>query len=118
MAPVARSQVAVWVRPLLPPKLSVAYADQVTILLLGSSAAATGTSGKLIVPLHRPALGGGVDAVPSRLISAALVHGPRLPASVRAVSRTYRAGTAAKAAVFSVASSAHVPPATGVPHPA
>src|SRR5215831_11430517 len=51
----------------------------------------------------------------SRPISAADVHGPRLPASVRAVSRTYRAETLLKIACFEVSSSAHVPLTTGVP---
>src|SRR5215469_8349060 len=51
----------------------------------------------------------------SRPISAADVHGPRLPASVRAVSLTYRAETAPKTARFADLSSAQVPLTTGVP---
>ena len=34
------------------------------------------------------------------LSSAALVQGPRLPASVRAIRRTYRAGAVVKVVVF------------------
>src|SRR5215510_12509866 len=48
-------------------------------------------------------------------MSAADVYGPRLPASVRAVSRTYRAETVLKTAVFRVLSSAQVPATTGFP---
>src|SRR5215471_14336535 len=51
----------------------------------------------------------------SRPISAADVHGPRLPASVRAVSRTYRAETTLKTACLADLSSAQVPLATGAP---
>src|SRR5215470_3144909 len=52
---------------------------------------------------------------PNRPISAADDHGPRLPASVKAVSRTYRAETLPKTAVFRDLSSAQVPVATGAP---
>ena len=51
----------------------------------------------------------------SKLISAALLHGPRPPASVRAVSLTYRAVMAGKETVFSAEVSANVPVATGLP---
>src|SRR5215472_5260136 len=50
-----------------------------------------------------------------RPISAADDQGPRLPASVRAVSRTYRAETLPKTARFWDLSSAQVPLTTGVP---
>src|SRR3954452_10004723 len=46
-------------------------------------------------------------------ISAAEDHGPRSPASVNAVRRTYRADSGWKATVFSTAVSAHVPADTG-----
>src|SRR4051794_32545608 len=55
-------------------------------------------------------------ATPRTSISAAELHGPRPPASLSAVSRTYRADTPAKVAVFGVGSSAHSPVAAGVPH--
>src|SRR5215469_391922 len=52
---------------------------------------------------------------PNRPISAADDHWPRLPASVKAVSRMYRAETLPKTAVFWDLSSAQVPMATGAP---
>ena len=58
---------------------------------MGSCAAATGTSGKPTGALHEPRCGTTEPLGPSRLISAALLHGPRVPASLVAVSRTYRA---------------------------
>ena len=85
------------------------FEDQVSSRLPGNRAAATGTSGKLIVGPQDPS-----DTGPRRLISAALLHGPRLPASVIAVSRTYRARTAVKVAVFSVLVSGQVPLATAL----
>src|SRR6266446_6465283 len=54
-------------------------------------------------------------AVPLILISAADVHWPRLPDSVRAVSRANLADTGGKTAYFCVLSFAHVPAATGGP---
>ena len=51
----------------------------------------------------------------TRLSSAALAHGPRLPASVIAVSRTKRVATGVNAVVFSSALSAQVPVATATP---
>src|ERR671920_1845996 len=79
--PVAGSYVAVTVRPPgLPLYLSTAYDDQVRILPLGSMAAATGTSGKPTGGLHVPRCGATDPLGPSTSISAALVHGPRLPA--------------------------------------
>src|SRR5258707_693405 len=74
----------------------------------------TGTRGKPIGALHSPPTAA-VGAGPWRLISAADVHGPRLPASVKAVSRTYRQGTLLKTAIFRDLPSAQVPVATGVP---
>ena len=52
---------------------------------------------------------GGATWPRSTTISAADDHGPRLPASVRAVRRTYRAVSGWKVMVFSSAVSAHVP---------
>ena len=59
----------------------------------------------------RASTGGGTW--PSTVISAADDHGPRLPASVLAVSRMKRADTAGNRAAFSTVSSAHAPVATG-----
>ncbi len=56
------------------------------------------------------------SARPSRLISAALDHGPRLPASVRAVSRTKRAMRGSKVTVWAVPTSANAPVAAAAPH--
>ena len=55
-------------------------------------------------------------ARPSRLISAALDHGPRLPASVSAVSRTNRAIRGSKVTVCAVLTSAKLPVAAAAPH--
>src|SRR5258706_12083470 len=65
----------------------------------------------------QPARGkaGPIGGFPNRPISAADVQGPRLPASVRAISRTYRHETPPNTAVFIVISSAQVPFATGAP---
>ena len=52
------------------------------------------------------------------LTSATLAQGPRLPASVNAVKRTYRARTLAKLTTFCTESSVKVPVATGGPHAA
>src|ERR1700680_1238833 len=57
-----------------------------------------------------------IPGLPSRPISAADDQGPRLPASVNAVSRTNRADTLLNTAVFSVLSSAQVPVTTGALH--
>src|SRR5882724_1256616 len=105
---VAGSYVAVSVAP-LPPVVYGSDEDQVSSRPVGSSAAATGISGKLTGALHRPMLAGGAAAAPSRLISAALLHWPRRPASDSAVSRTYRAGTAGNVTVFRAESSSQVP---------
>src|SRR5215469_979134 len=91
-----------------------ARAEKVSSLLFGSMTALTGTMGKPIGALHWPPAAAD-GAVPWILISAADVHGPRLPASVRAVSRTNLADTGGKAASFVVRSSAHFPVATGEP---
>ena len=56
---------------------------------------------------------GPMAGLPNRPISAADEKGPRLPASVKAVSRTNRADTLPNSAVFSVLSSAQVPATTG-----
>ena len=56
---------------------------------------------------------GGATWPRSTTISAAEDHGPRPPASVMAVSRTYRADSGWKAMVFSSAVSSHVPVDTG-----
>ncbi len=77
---------------------------------------ARAVSASLAVAVH-PVRGntpaGGAGSPPKRLISAALLQGPRFPASEVAVNRTNRALTAVNAAVFSTAVSAHVPFATG-----
>src|SRR5215469_8240070 len=86
-------------------------AENVSSLLFGSMTALTGTMGKPIGAVHAPPTAA-VGAAPWMLISAADVHGPRLPASVRAVSRTNLADTEGKTAYFIVWSSAHVPEAT------
>src|SRR6478752_1986891 len=81
--PVVGLNVAVWVRPIpfqLPLQSYGRYADHVRMLPLGSCAAAPGTSGKLMVLPHTPRLASGAACGASRLISAAFVHGPRLPA--------------------------------------
>jgi len=68
---------------------------------LGSWAAPTGTIGKPIVGPHEPPrFGAGNGSPPVRLISAAELHGPRLPASVVAVSRTYCASTGGNTTVW------------------
>jgi hypothetical protein len=97
----------------VPPKPSARLADQVSTRPLGSMAAAAGTSGKVIGALHRPMTG--PVCGPRTLISAALVHWPRAPASVSPVSRTYRACVPVKVAVFAALVSAQVPVAAGVP---
>src|SRR5215813_5345663 len=113
--PVLRSSMATLVtvsRTLL--KDMVSSAENVSSLLLASMTALTGTRGKPVGALHLPPAAA-VGAGPWTLISAADVHGPRLPASVRAVSRTNLADTAAKTASFIVRSFAHVPVLTGKP---
>ncbi len=59
-------------------------------------------------------VGAGGGEVATRSISAALVQGPRLPASLRATSRTYRADAAAKVMVVVAEVSARVPDAAAV----
>src|SRR5215467_16352323 len=95
-------------------KFMVSSAENVSSLLFGSMTALTGTSGKPMGALHLPPAAT-VGAGPWMLISAADVCGPRLPASVRAVSRTNLADTGGKTAYFIVWSSAHVPEVTGAP---
>src|SRR5215475_16057478 len=82
--------------------------------LLAASAAESSLTAQAVQPVRGSAgpIGG---SPPSRPISAAAVLGPRPPASVRAVSRTYRAETALKTAVFRDLLSAQVPVTTGVP---
>ena len=89
-------------------------AENVSSLLFGSMTALTGTMGKPMGALHLPPAAT-AGAGPWILISAADVDGPRLPASVRAVSRTNLADTAGKTASFVVRLFAHVPVATGEP---
>src|SRR3954470_6676788 len=84
--PVAGSYVAVTVRPPGPlVNRSGAYADQVRILPFGSCAAATGTSGKPTGAPQVPRFASTEPVAPSMVTSAALLHGPRRPASVRTV---------------------------------
>src|SRR5215510_11484346 len=111
--PVLRSRRATLVtvsRTLL--KDMVSSAENVSSLLLGSTTALTGTRGKPVGALHLPPAAA-VGAGPWTLISAADDHGPRLPASVRAVSRTNLADTAGKTASFMARLFAHAPVATG-----
>src|SRR5215831_11806618 len=95
-------------------KFMVSSAENVSSLLFGSITALAGTSGKPMGALHLPPAAT-VGARPWMLISEADVHGPRLPASVRAVSRINLADTAGKTASFVVRLFAHVPAATGEP---
>jgi len=83
-------------------------------LLFGSMTALTGTIGKPIGALQLPPTPA-AGASPWILISAADDHGPRLPDSVRAVSRTKRVDIEVKTAYFCVWSFAHVPESTGDP---
>ena len=92
----------------------VSRAENVSSLLFGSITALTGTRGKPMGASHLPPAAT-VGARPWILISSADVHGPRLPASLRAVSRTNLADTAAKTASFVARLFAHVPVATGEP---
>src|SRR4029077_3055296 len=80
-------------------------------LSFGRTPALTGTIGKPIGALHLPPTATD-GALPRTLISAADDHGPRSPASLRAMSLTNRAGTALKTAYLVVVSSAHAPAAT------
>src|SRR5262245_5367035 len=84
--PLARFMVAVWVSPVACGSLVYPLAAaQVSRLPLGSWATATGTIGKPTVAPHDPAVCGfGRGRSPVTLISPALLHGPRLPASVSA----------------------------------
>src|SRR4051812_31473230 len=84
-----------------------------SIALVAGSFSAVGSS--LAAGGVQDARGSVTSGVPCRLISAAVLHGPRLPASVRAVSRMYRAVTAGNGTLFSVWSSAKVPVATALP---
>lgn len=89
----------------VPSKEDALKEDQVSSLPeLCSSEPATGTRGNAIGVPHTPLVdGAAIPAEPAtrllsdepRLISAALVQGPRSPASDRAVSRTWRARTPA-----------------------
>ncbi len=76
---------------------------------------ARAVSASLAVAVH-PVRGntpaGGAGSPPKRLISAALLQGPRFPASEVAVKRMYRALTAGKSTVFSAMVSAQAPVAT------
>src|SRR5258708_25069332 len=81
--------------------------------LLAASVADSWLSAETVQPSRGKA--GPIGGSPNRPISAADVQGPRLPASVRAVSRTYRHETPPNATVFRVLSSAQVPVATGAP---
>src|SRR5215468_8081364 len=113
--PVLRSRMATLVtasRVLLEDMVS--SAENVSSLLFGSRAALMGTRGKPVGALHLPPAAA-VGAGPWTLISAADVHGPRLPASVRALSRTNLADTAGKTASFMARLFAHAPVATGEP---
>src|SRR5215471_4612276 len=114
--PVLRSRIAtlVMVSAVLL-KAMLSRAENVSSLLFGSITALTGTMGKPIGAPHAPPVPA-VGAGPWMLISAADVHGPRLPDSVRAASRTNLADTGGKTAAFGVRSFAHVPEATGEPH--
>src|SRR5919205_2592605 len=90
-SPVVRSNMDVWVRPPPPAYMAGALADHVSSRLSGSSAAAAGTIGKLMVGPQdpntpEPPSGAGGAASPTRVISAALLQGPRPPASVMACS--------------------------------
>src|SRR5690242_4596548 len=80
--------------------------------LLAATVADAWLSAETVQPIRDSAgpIGG---SPPDRPIAAADVSGPRPPASVRAVSRTYRAETVLKAAVFRDLSSAQVPVTTG-----
>src|SRR5215471_18100955 len=89
-------------------------AENVSSLLFGSMTALAGTMGKPIGAVQEPPADE-AGAAPWTLISAADVHGPRLPASVRAVSRTNLADFAGKVEYFVVWLSAHFPEATGEP---
>ncbi len=89
-------------------------AEKVSSLLFGSMTALTGTIGKPIGALQLPPTPA-AGASPWILISAADVHGPRLPDSVKAVSLTNWAHTGVKTAYFCLWSSAQVPQATGDP---
>src|SRR5215469_8068940 len=81
--------------------------------LLAAYAADSWLSAEVVQPARGKA--GPIGGSPKRTISAADVQGPRLPASVRAVSRTYRHRTPPNTAVFRVLSSAQVPVAAGEP---
>src|SRR5258708_2081439 len=79
--------------------------------LVAASAADSWLSAETVQPARGRA--GPIGGSPNRPISAADVQGPRLPASVSAVSRTYRPRTPPNTTVFSVLSSAQVPEVTG-----
>src|SRR5215468_4774336 len=82
--------------------------------LLAANAAEAWLSAEAVQPIRDSAGPIGASA-PARPIAAAAALGPRPPASVRAVSRTYRAETVPKTAFFSDLSSAQVPVTTGAP---
>src|SRR5690349_8199975 len=78
--------------------------------LLAATVADAWLSAETVQPIRDSAgpIGG---SPPDRPIAAADVSGPRPPASVRAVSRTYRAETVLKAAVFRDPPRSRSPPA-------
>src|SRR5215472_3161653 len=82
--------------------------------LLAANVAEAALSAEAVQPIRDSAgpIGG---SPPARPIAAADVLVLRPPASVRAVSRTYRAETVSKVAVFRDLSSAQVPVITGAP---
>ena len=88
--------------PVLPPNVLAAYEDQTRRFPLSCSIAMeTGTSGKSMVGLHSPTPWDGAAVVVWKMLNEEqLVKGPRLPASVRAVNRTYRALVASKMVVL------------------
>ena len=88
----------------LPFSRVVSWSLAVAIQPVRVSAAGAGAGGGWVVPVSA-----------TRLSSAALVQGPRLPASVIAVSRTKRVATGVNTVVFSNALSAQVPVATAAP---
>src|SRR5690242_15498532 len=100
--PVLRSRTATFVIVSgVVSKAMLSTAEKVSSLLFGSMTALTGTIGKPIGALQLPPTPAG-GASPWMLISAADDHGPRLPASLRALSLTNRAEVGLKMAYFSV----------------
>jgi len=85
-----------------PPKVLAAYDDQTRTLPESCSMAMeTGTRGKSRVGDHFPWPEGGAAVEVWKMLKVAqLDHGPRFPASVRAVNLTYRALVASKMVVL------------------